>query len=64
MFRSHQHLFQLYDFTPLQTVLSSRKINSQTKTIEKKVDATEIEIYLCDNCDAQLHSKDAYDVSK
>lgn len=47
------------------TLLSSRKINSQSKIIEETVDTVEtvFEIYLCDNCEAELYSKDAYDVS-
>lgn len=47
------------------TLLSSRKNNSQSKMIEETVDTVEtvFEIYLCDNCEAELYSKDAYDVS-
>lgn len=40
-------------------------MNSQSKIIEETVDTVEtvFEIYLCDNCEAELYSKDAYDVS-
>lgn len=71
MFRSPVHIFQLYDQNLVNksskiTLLSSRKMNSQSKVIEETVDTvdTVFEIYLCDNCEAELYSKDAYDVSK
>lgn len=40
-------------------------MNSHSKIIEETVDTVEtvFEIYLCDNCEAELYSKDAYDVS-
>ncbi|KAG4072810.1 hypothetical protein HA402_009633 [Bradysia odoriphaga] len=62
------HPLQLYDQTSVNrtskiTLLSSRKNNSQSKIIEETVDTVEtvFEIYLCDNCEAELYSKDAYD---
>lgn len=61
----------MYDQAPVNktskiTLLSSRKMNSQSKIIEETVDSVEtvFEIYLCDNCEAELYSKDAYDVSE
>ncbi|XP_037034896.1 uncharacterized protein LOC119073494 [Bradysia coprophila] len=45
------------------TLLSSRKNNSQSQMIEETVDAVEtvFEIYLCDNCEAELYTKEAYE---
>lgn len=53
------------------TLLSSKKMNPESKIVEEKVEEkveeetrqTIFEIYLCDNCEAELYSKEAYDVS-
>lgn len=62
---------QLYDQASVKktnkiTLLPSRKNNPQSQIIEEAADVVEtvFEIYLCDNCEAELYSKEAYEVSK